>query len=155
MCCHSSGWITAIASQSSLDSEFGEATSADRALPLRLIRRGNIAGVARRLSKARHLAIAACGVPEQWCSLALRRPDGCGRSCAGDAPDGSGAPHRNVRREMHEITTTMEINAPPRSVWKVLVDFPAHPQWNPFVRTIEGSPREGENVEGIHSTGRR
>ena len=38
---------------------------------------------------------------------------------------------------MHEIITTMEINAPPRSVWKVLVDFQAHPQWNPFVRSIE------------------
>jgi hypothetical protein len=48
---------------------------------------------------------------------------------------------------MHEITTTMEINAPPRSVWKVLVDFQAHPQWNPFVRSIEGSPREGETLK--------
>jgi hypothetical protein len=48
---------------------------------------------------------------------------------------------------MHEITTTIEINAPPRSVWKVLVDFPAHPQWNPFVRSIEGSPREGETLK--------
>ena len=58
-----------------------------------------------------------------------------------------GAPNRNVRCEMHEITTTMEINAPPRSVWKVLVDFQAHPQWNPFVRSIEGSPREGETLK--------
>jgi hypothetical protein len=48
---------------------------------------------------------------------------------------------------MHEITTTMEINAPPRSVWKVLVDFQAHPHWNPFVRSIEGSPREGETLK--------
>lgn len=48
---------------------------------------------------------------------------------------------------MHEITTTTEINAPPRSVWKVLVDFQAHPQWNPFVRSIEGSPREGEALK--------
>ena len=48
---------------------------------------------------------------------------------------------------MHEITTTMEINAPPRGVWKVLVDFQAHPQWNPFVRSIEGSPQEGETLK--------
>jgi hypothetical protein len=48
---------------------------------------------------------------------------------------------------MHEITTTMEINAPPRSVWKVLVDFQAHPQWNPFVRSIDGSTREGERLK--------
>jgi hypothetical protein len=43
----------------------------------------------------------------------------------------------------HEITTMTEIDAPPPSVWKVLVDFQAHPQWNPFVRRIEGSPHEG------------
>jgi hypothetical protein len=48
---------------------------------------------------------------------------------------------------MHEITTTMEIDAPPRSVWKVLVDFQAHQEWNPFVRSIEGSPREGETLK--------
>ena len=48
---------------------------------------------------------------------------------------------------MHEITTTMEINAPPRSVWTVLVDFPSHQHWNPFVRSIEGSPREGETLK--------
>ena len=48
---------------------------------------------------------------------------------------------------MHEITTTMEIDAPPRSVWKVLVDFQAHKEWNPFVRSIEGSPREGETLK--------
>ena len=48
---------------------------------------------------------------------------------------------------MHEIMTTLEINAPPRSVWKVLVDFGAHSQWNPLVRSIEGSPREGETLK--------
>jgi hypothetical protein len=48
---------------------------------------------------------------------------------------------------MHEITTTMEINAQPRSVWNVFVDLQAHPQWNPFVRSIEGSPHEGEMLK--------
>ncbi len=48
---------------------------------------------------------------------------------------------------MHEIIPAMEINAPPRSVWKALVDFQAHPQWNPFVRSIQGSPREGETLK--------
>jgi uncharacterized protein YndB with AHSA1/START domain len=40
---------------------------------------------------------------------------------------------------MHEITTTMEINAPPRSVWTVLVDFPSHQHWNPFVRRVDNN----------------
>jgi hypothetical protein len=48
---------------------------------------------------------------------------------------------------MHEIITTLEINAPPRSVWQVLVDFPAHSQWNPLVRSIEGAPRDGETLK--------
>ena len=48
---------------------------------------------------------------------------------------------------MHEIMTTTEINAPPRSVWKVLLDFPAHSTWNPFIRSIEGSPREGQSLK--------
>jgi hypothetical protein len=30
---------------------------------------------------------------------------------------------------------------------EVLVDFRAHAQWNPFVRSIEGSPREGETLQ--------
>ena len=41
----------------------------------------------------------------------------------------------------------MEINAPPRSVWNVLVDFQAHPQWNPFVRSIEGSSWDGKTLK--------
>ena len=48
---------------------------------------------------------------------------------------------------MHEIVTRTDINAPPREVWTVLVDFPEHRHWNPFVRSIEGSPREGERLK--------
>ena len=47
---------------------------------------------------------------------------------------------------MYEIVTSTEIDAPSRSVWSVLMDFHAHPEWNPFVRSIEGSPREGERL---------
>jgi hypothetical protein len=48
---------------------------------------------------------------------------------------------------MHKITTTVEITAPPHNVWTVLLDFPSHPHWNPFIRSIEGSPREGETLK--------
>ena len=55
---------------------------------------------------------------------------------------------------MHEIVTTIDIDAPPRRVWKVLTDFEAHPKWNPFVRSIEGSPREGATLKvSIHPVG--
>ena len=52
---------------------------------------------------------------------------------------------------MHEIVTRMEINAPPLSVWQVLVDFPEHRHWNPFIRSIEGFPREGETLKYLFS----
>lgn len=43
----------------------------------------------------------------------------------------------------HEITTTISIAAPIERVWSVLLDFSRYPEWNPFVRAIEGSPSEG------------
>src|SRR5688572_7566406 len=52
---------------------------------------------------------------------------------------------------MDEIITTTEINAPPRTIWTVLLDFPAYAEWNPFVRNIEGFPQVGETPEvSIH-----
>jgi hypothetical protein len=50
---------------------------------------------------------------------------------------------------MHEITTAIEIDAPPRTVWMVLIDFASYPGWNPFVRSIEGAPREGETLKAF------
>jgi len=37
---------------------------------------------------------------------------------------------------MHEVRT--EIEATPERVGSILLDFPSHPEWNPFVRCIEG-----------------
>jgi hypothetical protein len=48
---------------------------------------------------------------------------------------------------MLEISTSIEIQSPPSRVWAVLIDFPAHEQWNPFVRSIEGSPQEGQTLK--------
>lgn len=47
---------------------------------------------------------------------------------------------------MIEIHTEIGIAAPPRKVWDVLMDFPAHAQWNPFVRSITGRPEVGERL---------
>ena len=47
---------------------------------------------------------------------------------------------------MREIETTVEIDAPPAAVWRVLTDFPAYGDWNPFVRSIEGKVHEGERL---------
>src|SRR5262249_1193398 len=39
----------------------------------------------------------------------------------------------------YEIKTEIAINATPDRVWAVLTDFPAYPEWNPFVLQVEGT----------------
>ncbi len=54
----------------------------------------------------------------------------------------------------HEITATISIFAPPERVWEVLLDFPRYGEWNPFVRSIEGSPTKGSSLRvAIHPPG--
>jgi len=48
---------------------------------------------------------------------------------------------------MHEVTTEIEIAASAGRVWSVLLDFPSHPHWNPFVRAISGVARVGETLK--------
>lgn len=47
---------------------------------------------------------------------------------------------------MHEITTSIDIDAPPDRVWDALLDFPAYIDWNPFIRKISGFARAGERL---------
>lgn len=42
---------------------------------------------------------------------------------------------------------SIEIAAPPDAVWRVLMDFPAYPDWNPMVRNITGTSREGGRLD--------
>jgi hypothetical protein len=48
---------------------------------------------------------------------------------------------------MYEIRTEIEIGASPSRVWQVLMDFPAHAQWNPFMRSISGTGAPGAKLE--------
>lgn len=52
---------------------------------------------------------------------------------------------------MKEIRTEIDINASPQRVWQVLTDFERYPDWNPFIRKIEGKAVEGEKIT-IHIT---
>ena len=55
---------------------------------------------------------------------------------------------------MFEIVSDIEIGATPEKIWEVLTDFPSFPDWNPFVRYIEGSLRKGEKLRvTIHPPG--
>ncbi len=47
---------------------------------------------------------------------------------------------------MKEVHTEIEIDAPAGRVWRVLTDFAAYPEWNPFVRRGEGEVRVGARL---------
>ena len=47
----------------------------------------------------------------------------------------------------YEILTEIDIEAAPAQIWSVLVDFPSHTQWNPFIRAIEGTPEQGARLK--------
>ncbi|SFC41779.1 hypothetical protein SAMN05444422_10861 [Halobiforma haloterrestris] len=47
---------------------------------------------------------------------------------------------------MEHIETFEEIDAPPDVVWEVLLEFDSYPEWNPFIRAIEGAPSTGERL---------
>ena len=41
---------------------------------------------------------------------------------------------------MLTLATEIDIAAPAARVWDVLTDFAAYPEWNPFIRRIDGLP---------------
>lgn len=46
---------------------------------------------------------------------------------------------------MREISTTIDIDAPAETVWAVLTDFAAYPEWNPRT-VVTGEAREGAKL---------
>ncbi len=48
---------------------------------------------------------------------------------------------------MKKIETEILIEASPQTVWEVLMDFSRYPEWNPFIRSISGSAKEGEMLQ--------
>jgi hypothetical protein len=46
---------------------------------------------------------------------------------------------------MRDISTSIDIAAPPETVWTVLTDFDQYPAWNPFMRVV-GRPNEGARL---------
>ena len=48
--------------------------------------------------------------------------------------------------DRNELRAEIEIDADPDSVWAVLMDFEAYPEWNPFITSIEGSQARGSQL---------
>lgn len=45
-----------------------------------------------------------------------------------------------------QISTEITINATPQKVWSILTDFDNYPRWNPFIKSITGSPKVGNTI---------
>src|SRR5205807_5486015 len=48
---------------------------------------------------------------------------------------------------MLELQTETYIDAPVERVWRVLMDFAAYSEWNPFIRSIRGKPEVGSRLD--------
>ena len=47
---------------------------------------------------------------------------------------------------MKELRSQIEIESPAERVWQVLTDFAAYPEWNPFIRRVDGQPEVEEQL---------
>jgi len=45
-----------------------------------------------------------------------------------------------------KLETNIIINAPVADVWQIFSDFETYPQWNPFVKALNGVVEEGEQI---------
>lgn len=52
----------------------------------------------------------------------------------------------NTSITQRSIHTEVEIDAPASTVWQVLTDFEAYPEWNPFIRQINGTAATGDQL---------
>jgi hypothetical protein len=48
---------------------------------------------------------------------------------------------------MKHLKTEIEIKAPADKVWDIFIDIKKYPEWNPFIRSVEGEIKEGETFK--------
>jgi hypothetical protein len=48
---------------------------------------------------------------------------------------------------MRELETKIEINTSAQLVWQILTDFDSYPEWNPFIRKINGEAKTGSRLQ--------
>ena len=52
----------------------------------------------------------------------------------------------NTSITQRTLQAEIVINASAANLWKVLIDFDAYPQWNPFIRQVTGKAEPGEKL---------
>jgi hypothetical protein len=45
------------------------------------------------------------------------------------------------------VTTTVELDAPPEEIWRVLTDTGAYSRWNPFITELSGNLQVGNRID--------
>ncbi|GHU04950.1 hypothetical protein AGMMS49960_21200 [Betaproteobacteria bacterium] len=45
-----------------------------------------------------------------------------------------------------QIETEIKISATPNTVWRILTDFAAYPDWNPFIQWVKGEVKEQNHI---------
>ena len=45
-----------------------------------------------------------------------------------------------------ELKTSIQIQSTPEKVWKILTDFENYPNWNPFIKSIQGNVTPGSYI---------
>jgi hypothetical protein len=51
-----------------------------------------------------------------------------------------------MRPMAKQLRSQIDIDASPERVWRILTDFDAYPQWNPFLTRASGAVRPGERL---------
>jgi hypothetical protein len=123
----------------------------------------------RRWSHITNIYYNSCGIKTANASHAknARRIPGMCQGCHSEWPTAGGSrflsvpgmPREKTFRDgetMKKIRSDIIMNASPEDVWRILTDFAAYPEWNPFIRTIKGTPKAGERLEvHLRPPGRR
>lgn len=71
---------------------------------------------------------------------------------------GMNAQQRNTMKNQNNMTkgeiitngkliyTEIRINAPAQKIWSVFADFEKYPEWNPFIKSLEGEPKKDSRI---------
>lgn len=45
------------------------------------------------------------------------------------------------------VYTEIRIKASAQKIWKIFTDFEKYPEWNPFIKSLKGKPKQGVSIE--------